>query len=129
MGTIRVIDSYMVPAFHIRYGGTIRVIDSYKVPTVDSNHIVHKGGWHVLAPNDWGLYWYFIEIHRDAQYETHRSSIWQNCCWPTATSRLSQFGRTADRPTPSLMFGQFVRTAEWQNCLQSLFLWNLWPFN
>ena len=37
-GTIRVTDSYKVPAFYICYGGTIRVIDSYKVPAVDSNH-------------------------------------------------------------------------------------------
>ena len=30
-------------------------IDSYKVPAVDSNHIVHVGGWHVLASEDGGL--------------------------------------------------------------------------
>ena len=30
-GTIRYL-------FHIRYGETIRVIDSYEVPAVDSNH-------------------------------------------------------------------------------------------
>ena len=39
-GTIRVIDSYKVPAFHTRYGVTIRVIDSYKVPTF---HIKYGG--------------------------------------------------------------------------------------
>ena len=27
-------------------------IDSYKVPEADSNHIVHVGGWCVLAPKD-----------------------------------------------------------------------------
>ena len=31
-------------------------IDSYKVHAVDSNHIMHVGGWHILAPKDWGLY-------------------------------------------------------------------------
>ena len=58
--------------FRIRFGGTIGVIDSYrilqwtlimkklhidsyKVSAVDSNHIVHVGGWSVLAPEDWGL--------------------------------------------------------------------------
>ena len=43
---------HMIP-YKIR--GTIRVTDRYKVPTVDSNHIVHVGSWHVLAPKDWGL--------------------------------------------------------------------------
>ena len=32
--------------------------DSYKVPAMDSNHIVHVGGWRVLAPEDWGLEFY-----------------------------------------------------------------------
>ena len=31
-------------------------IDSYKVPAVDANHIIHVGGWHVLAPEDWELF-------------------------------------------------------------------------
>ena len=30
--------------FHIRYWGTIKVIDSYKVPAVDSDHVVHMRG-------------------------------------------------------------------------------------
>ena len=51
--TIRFIDSYKVPTFHIKIWGTIRAIGIYKVPTVDSNHIVHVEGWHVLTPKDW----------------------------------------------------------------------------
>ena len=44
-GTIRVIDSYKVPTFHIRYEGTKRVTDSYKVPTF---HIRYEGTKRVI---------------------------------------------------------------------------------
>ena len=50
-GIIRVIDSYKVPTFHVRYGGTIRVMGSYKVHAVDSNHTC--GG--MACPSSRGL--------------------------------------------------------------------------
>ena len=54
-GTIRVIDSYKVPAFHVRYGGTIGVIDSYNVRAVEYNHIVHVGYGVSLLPRTGGF--------------------------------------------------------------------------
>ena len=36
--------------------------DSYKVPTVDSNHIVHVGGWRVLAPQELET---FFSVNKD----------------------------------------------------------------
>ena len=44
-------------------------IGSYKVPTVDSNHTIHVGGWHVLAPRTGGFNytlatpWHLIGYH------------------------------------------------------------------
>ena len=66
--------------------GTIRVIDSYKLPTEDSNHIIHVGGWNVLDPKDWGLYFTFwITVHGYVLHFQDGRGInvrWHTCCVP-----------------------------------------------